>query len=157
MTPSMRRTMKGPPESAPLSSREILLFETIRKFFDDPAHLDKLRQVLQDKSVSLRRLESIATACSTAADARVCESYYAWLRAYGKKLFDPFARSKHVSFQSIDTTLGQLNFLRWAMSQPRLVERAIHERQARIKRRQVKASEAKSNVMSFTAQTQIQF
>ena len=153
----MRRTMNAPSADVELSSREILLFNTIREFFADSSHMEKLKEVLLEKSVSLRRLECIATASSTMDEVLVSNSYYSWLKAYGKRLFDPFARSKHISFHSMDTTLGQLNFLRWAMTQPRLVDRAICERHARVKRKHLKTSETKGNVMSFNAHMQVKF
>lgn len=163
--PSVRRTMRGPPDPPPgapelgMSCRELLLFNTIKDFFGKPEHMQKLRQVLEEKSVSLRRLECIATASGTATEAVVSESYYAWLRAYGKRYFDPFARSKHIAFKpdgankALETTLGQLNFLRWALTQPKLVDRAIQERNERVKRRPTKVGEAKGNVLSFGAYT----
>jgi hypothetical protein len=153
-----RKAMRPPPdavESAALSGRELVLFETVRDFFNEPSNLDTLKAVLLRKSVSLRRLESIATSTTTAKEANTSESYYSWLRAYGKKLFDPFARSKHISFQSIETTVGQLNFMRWAMTQPDLMDTAAIERRQRIKRKAARASEHRGNVISFAAHVQV--
>ena len=47
-------------------------------------------------------------------------SYKEQLRAYSKKQFDPFCRRERIIFkdinnQSINTTVGQLNFFRWAI------------------------------------------
>lgn len=48
-------------------------------------------------------------------------SYKAQLKAYSKKQFDPFCRQERIQFyyndkdHSIVTTIGQLNFFRWAM------------------------------------------
>ena len=153
-----RRAMRPPPdpvEAASLTGREMVLFETVRDFFNEPTHLDQLKRVLLQKSVSLRRLESIATSTTTAREADMSESYYSWLRAYGKKLFDPFARSKHISFQNIETTVGQLNFMRWAMTQPDLMDTAAIERRARVKRRTARASENRGNVVSFAVHAPI--
>ncbi len=46
--------------------------------------------------------------------------YKAQLKAYSKKLFDPFCRRERISFIDHDnneliTTVGQLNFFRWAI------------------------------------------
>lgn len=30
-------------------------------------------------------------------------------------MFDPFCRWKHIHFQGLDTTVGQLNFFEWAL------------------------------------------
>ena len=47
-------------------------------------------------------------------------SYKEQLRAYSKKQFDPFCRRNRIEFyfneeESITTTVGQLNFFRWAI------------------------------------------
>ena len=47
-------------------------------------------------------------------------SYKSQLRAYSKKQFDPFCRRNRIDFyfdetDSITTTVGQLNFFRWAL------------------------------------------
>ena len=47
-------------------------------------------------------------------------SYKEQLRAYSKKQFDPFCRRNRIEFyfneeESITTTVGQLNFFRWAL------------------------------------------
>jgi len=43
-------------------------------------------------------------------------SYKSHLKAYSKKMFDPFCRYKRIRFQDIDTTVGQLNFFEWIIS-----------------------------------------
>jgi hypothetical protein len=42
-------------------------------------------------------------------------SYKSHLKAYSKKMFDPFCRWKRIKFSEIDTTVGQLNFFEWAL------------------------------------------
>jgi activator of HSP90 ATPase len=47
-------------------------------------------------------------------------NYKNQLKAYSKKLFDPFCRRERISFQipgpdAFLTTVGQLNFFRWAL------------------------------------------
>ena len=51
----------------------------------------------------------------------VYHSYKSQLRAYSKKKFDPFCRRDRILFEfdkenSYETTIGQLNFFRWALS-----------------------------------------
>mgnify|MGYP006143359179 CR=1 FL=1 len=51
----------------------------------------------------------------------VFHSYKSQLKAYSKKKFDPFCRRDRVLFKiddeySVETTLGQLNFFKWAIS-----------------------------------------
>jgi len=47
-------------------------------------------------------------------------SYKSQLKSYSKKKFDPFCRRKRIKFnytedKSIETTIGQLNFFKWAI------------------------------------------
>jgi len=50
----------------------------------------------------------------------VFHSYKSQLRAYSKKRFDPFCRRNRIKFlcqgKEIDTTIGQLNFFKWAIN-----------------------------------------
>ena len=51
----------------------------------------------------------------------VFHSYKSQLKAYSKKKFDPFCRRDRILFQmdaehSVETTIGQLNFFKWAIS-----------------------------------------
>ena len=50
----------------------------------------------------------------------VYQSYKSQLKAYSKKKFDPFCRRDRMIFESqlgkIETTIGQLNFFKWAIS-----------------------------------------
>lgn len=50
----------------------------------------------------------------------VFQSYKSQLKAYSKKKFDPFCRRDRIEFQCgheiVETTIGQLNFFRWAIS-----------------------------------------
>ena len=51
----------------------------------------------------------------------VFHSYKSQLKAYSKKRFDPFCRRDRLLFKiddkySIETTIGQLNFFKWAIS-----------------------------------------
>jgi hypothetical protein len=44
--------------------------------------------------------------------------YKSQLKAYSKRWFDPFCRRERIEFgpQNLVTTVGQLNFMRWAMT-----------------------------------------
>ena len=50
----------------------------------------------------------------------VYRGYKSQLKAYSKKLFDPFCRRERTDFtlkgKTITTTIGQLNFFRWALT-----------------------------------------
>ena len=49
----------------------------------------------------------------------VYHSYKSQLKAYSKKRFDPFCRRDRLEFMingdSVETTIGQLNFFKWAI------------------------------------------
>tara|TARA_B100000949_G_C14106929_1_gene376639 strand:- start:20 stop:370 length:351 start_codon:yes stop_codon:yes gene_type:complete len=50
----------------------------------------------------------------------VYHSYKSQLKAYSKQKFDPFCRRDRILFEiddetSVETTVGQLNFFRWAI------------------------------------------
>lgn len=42
--------------------------------------------------------------------------YKSQLSAYSKRLFDPFCRRARITFGGVETTCGQLNFFRWALT-----------------------------------------
>ena len=50
----------------------------------------------------------------------VFHTYKSQLKAYSKKRFDPFCRRDRINFKcgndNIETTIGQLNFFKWAIS-----------------------------------------
>ena len=55
------------------------------------------------------------------SNMNVFHSYKSQLKAYSKKKFDPFCRRDRIIFEldnesSVETTVGQLNFFRWAIS-----------------------------------------
>jgi hypothetical protein len=59
-------------------------------------------------------------------DINVYLNYKAQLKAYSKKQFDPFCRRERISYkysdnESITTTVGQLNFFKWAIDNDILV------------------------------------
>ena len=63
---------------------------------------------------------SCADALGANTTVNVHESYKSQLKAYSKRQFDPFCRRDRINFfytpnTSIETTVGQLNFFRWAI------------------------------------------
>lgn len=62
----------------------------------------------------------------------VFQSYKSQLKAYSKKKFDPFCRRNRIEFDCngtiIDTTIGQLNFFKWAINNLILDYIAIHKK-----------------------------
>lgn len=104
-----------------------LLLESVSRFFDVPANCEQLHDILQHrKGISLRNLEWFVTNYSkneqvtymTPAGRQftVHVAYKSSLDGYSKKLFDPFCRTERIQFQGLTTTVGQLNFIRWCIT-----------------------------------------
>jgi len=123
-----------------------LLIESLRSFYLNPYNRDKLLHILNDHdSISLRSIDWFITNYSKKNNSyyivyedkdgnpsfdeknkyrnnmNVFHSYKSQLKAYSKKKFDPFCRRDRILFEiddeySVETTLGQLNFFKWAIS-----------------------------------------
>lgn len=112
------------------SSQNALLLKTLLSFYKDNDALDEVLAIINGEStISLRSVDWFATNYSkqnfvsiTTKGARinVYTDYKLNLRAYSKRRFDPFCRWDRISIpykgeKHIQTTLGQLNFFRWAI------------------------------------------
>ena len=118
-----------------ISSKKDLLMQSLINFFTNRTYLDQVVPIITGKSkISLRILDWFVTNYSKKNNThfQVCEvnekvknfivylDYKAQLKAYSKKSFDPFCRRERISFIDHDnkeliTTVGQLNFFRWAI------------------------------------------
>ncbi len=117
------------------NSKQDLLMLPLTQFFKSKKNLNQMLQIVQGKSkISLRILDWFVTNYSKknniAYDLNdetnsvkkfiVYLDYKSQLKAYSKKQFDPFCRRERISFYDHDnneivTTVGQLNFFRWAI------------------------------------------
>jgi hypothetical protein len=113
------------------NNKELCLYSLIDKFFRNCKKTDKkeMISIIKGKSeISLRILDWFVTKYSKKHsdfnlndknfDVRI--SYKAQLKSYKKKYFDPFRRRTRFSYKynekhAISTTLGQLNFFKWAI------------------------------------------
>ncbi len=121
-------------DAKPESKHDVLL-ESLRKFYADPGHLAVLSQVLNNDKISLRILDWLVTNFSKKRNIvyyvdgpdgypvafNMFLEYKSQLKAYSKRFFDPFCRRERLPFvdaagQEFFTTLGQLNFFRWAIT-----------------------------------------
>ena len=104
-----------------------LLLGALEKFFQVAEHRDQLIDILEHrKGISLRTLEWFVTNYSKNQDVTymtpagrqftVHVAYKSSLDGYSKKLFDPFCRTERIQFQGITTTVAQLNFIRWCIT-----------------------------------------
>ena len=114
-------------------SKDSILLTSLTEFFDNSSNLKIFLNIYNKKSkISLRVLDWFVTNYSKknntiyeinkkgkAKNFIVYLEYKAQLRAYSKKQFDPFCRRERIYFYIKDheilTTIGQLNFFRWAI------------------------------------------
>jgi len=107
-----------------------LLLTSLVKFFDIPENREKLHAILgreaRPPTPSLRKLEWFVTNYSKnqhvsykAPNGKIFTVHVAYkssLDGYSKKLFDPFCRTARIEFQGLVTTVAQLNFIRWCIT-----------------------------------------
>lgn len=105
-----------------------LLFLSLKRYYTGN-NLSKLLKYLKYEKISLRIVDWFVTNYSKKHDSIydnnnksfiVFHSYKSQLKSYSKKYFDPFCRRNRINFyykthESISTTIGQLNFFRWAI------------------------------------------
>jgi hypothetical protein len=107
-----------------------LLLNNLMEFYKDEINLNRMLKIITGNSkISLRIVDWFATNYAkkyftilTEGDKRfkVYFDYKLKLKAYSKKKFDPFCRWDRISIPykndtSIETTIGQLNFFKWAI------------------------------------------
>jgi len=115
-----------------MNSKQDLLLESISTFFlNNKSNINALLEIIEGKFTSLRLIDWFVTNYSKKHNIsynnsekndnfKVYTSYKSQLKSYSKKLFDPFNRSERINFyyekdKYITTTIGQLNFFRWAI------------------------------------------
>jgi len=109
--------------------RRELLIVSLQRFYNSHEDLDTLIPILKGEgSLSLRVIDWFVTNYAkkhhisytlNKQEFVVYLNYKSQLKAFSKKLFDPFCRRERISFQCgrhdpFVTTVGQLNFFRWA-------------------------------------------
>lgn len=146
------------------NSSELLLI-SLKDFYDQKENTDRLMQIIDgDSSISLRLIDwFITNYCKNAKDHNpnykrlkgIYQDYRAQLKAYKKIAFDPFRRRQRLSFAidqdsttAINTTIGQLNFFKWAIDGGVIkfigdnfdsLEAAMNSHQKQIKRKTEKS------------------
>ena len=113
-------------------SKTDILLTSINNFYNEEKNRTILKNILDKKSgISLRNIEWFITNYSkknnvsyTTSDGKqflVHCAYKSSLDGYSKKLFDPFFRSDKFEYtipgsnEQIQTTLAQLNFIKWCI------------------------------------------
>ena len=120
------------------TSQNDLLLHNLLDFYKNTDHLDTMLRIITGESrISLRIVDWFATNYAknyftvypleeggnktTNKRFKVYIDYKLKLKAYSKKRFDPFCRWDRISIPyrddgtCIETTLGQLNFFKWAI------------------------------------------
>lgn len=103
------------------------MLHRLERFYSNTSTLDRMKKILTGESpISLRLIDWLVTnyakkndvAYKTKKDDRYVNVYLAYkshLKAYSKKMFDPFCRWKRIQFMEMNTTVGQLSFFEWAI------------------------------------------
>ncbi len=117
------------------TTQNSLLLNNLLEFYKDPSILDKMLNIINGESnISLRIVDWFSTNyakknytvynlednAGNEKRFKVYNDYKLKLRAYSKKRFDPFCRWDRIIIpykngNSIQTTIGQLNFFKWAL------------------------------------------
>ena len=117
------------------TTQNSLLLTNLLKFYHKDNNMQKILPIINgESSISLRLIDWFATNYSkkyyTVYNIKDCYNkdkrfkvyidYKLKLKAYSKKRFDPFCRWDRISVPykddtNIQTTIGQLNFFRWAL------------------------------------------
>ena len=122
--------------SLALSTQNDLLMSRLKMFYSEDNY-GNMKRILPyingDSSISLRLIDWFVTNYSkknytvyavernnSSVRFKVFIDYKLRLRAYGKKKFDPFCRWERIAMPyendtKIETTIGQLNFFKWAL------------------------------------------
>jgi hypothetical protein len=120
-------------ENIHISSQENTLIKSLDKFYKNKEYMNIMLPIVNGYSkISLRALDWFVTNYSKHKKIsymlnsnnklfNVHYNYKAQLKAFNKKFFDPFCRGNRIPFfydkdNCIITTIGQLNFFKWAIS-----------------------------------------
>lgn len=157
-----------------LCRREVLI-TSLQKFYNEHTDIKELITLLQGNGdISLRLIDWFVTNYAKkhhisyilqSQEFVVYLNYKSQLKAYSKKLFDPFCRRERILFQCgshepFETTIGQLNFFRWAFEKEILEYMRLHiqdiikeEKTSRVNSTQSSTSSTESSQTITTAST----
>jgi hypothetical protein len=110
-----------------ISSQEQWVLYRLEKFYSNEENVKKVKEIINGEStLSLRLIDWFVTNYAKKYNTSyllseknhiiVYLSYKSHLKAYSKKMFDPFCRWKRIKFMDFETTVGQLNFFEWAIT-----------------------------------------
>lgn len=107
------------------TNKQDLLMSSLREFYKEKKYIDKFIDIVENKKISLRVIDWFVTNYSKKHiiiinKKNLYTDYKLQLKGYSKKQFDPFCRRNRIKFyytssEYIETTVGQLNFFKWAL------------------------------------------
>ena len=121
--------------------KQELIVNSLQKFYTGRTDMKEILPMLKGTSdLSLRLVDWFVTNYSKrhntvyildGQEFLVYTNYKSQLKAYSKKLFDPFCRRERILFQipgeePFLTTVGKLNFFRWAIEKNVLTYLSLH-------------------------------
>ena len=136
MNANMNDVVGGSGSGSSYTTQNALLLTNLLKFYEQNDNLDVMLQIINGHSkISLRIIDWFATNYAKkyftvyainneyskgARRFKVYVDYKLKLKAYSKKRFDPFCRWDRITIPYkngtfIQTTIGQLNFFKWAI------------------------------------------
>jgi hypothetical protein len=122
-----------------------ILLQSLQEFYNHERHVTKFLDIIKGNKISLRIIDWFVTNYSKKYNIfydiyetehgkhtlvsdnnifmkqfNIYNAYKSQLKSYNKKKFDPFCRKIRISYEfttndNIETTVGQLNFFRWAI------------------------------------------
>ena len=112
-----------------MDTKASLLKNSLLSYFDTKVNMESFTEILQEKSlVSLRMIDWFVTKYAKNNSTQysingksfiVYSNYKSQLKAYSKRQMDPFCRRDRITLVKHDieiiTTIGQMNFFRWAI------------------------------------------
>lgn len=128
-----------------VTNSDLLLLSLTNYYSKNKKHLDIFKHIVEnDSKLSLRLIDwyvtnyckehNIAYVLTNGGKQEyfnVYMNYRSQLKAFKKVLFDPFRRRSRITFHydkngSISTTIGQLNFFRWAIENDIISNLMLH-------------------------------
>ena len=170
-TPLYRVTPDPQTRKKKIVCKQELIIQSLQAFYTNRSDLVELLKIIEgESSMSLRLIDWFVTNYSKfhnisyihkGQEFFVYIDYKNQLKAYSKKLFDPFCRHERIIFQMKDippfvTTVGKLNFFRWAIEKGILDYIQLHladiEKEMNSNARELqkirKEEKTKSNIIS---------
>jgi hypothetical protein len=167
LVPPVKQDSESYTRKKKIHCKQELIVSSLQKFYAGRNDMKEILPILQGTSgLSLRLVDWFVTNYAKkhntgyileGQEFLVYMNYKSQLKAYSKKLFDPFCRRERIMFQvpgeePFVTTVGKLNFFRWAIEKGVLTYLTLHG--AAIEAEMNKAMKDQNKARSSTASSQ---